>query len=123
MLTHADTNERYATISNMGGNMQPQGHLQLTEDMVAGDLDLQKAIDLPRFCIADGTRDGVIFLEGGINDISLQELRNRGHILKEHVVGHDRSIFGRAQIIKRDRKTGVYWAGSDGRADGCAMGY
>ena len=123
MLTHADTNELYATITNMGGNMQPQGHLQLTVDMVAGNLDPQEAIDLPRFCIADGTRDGVIFFEGGIDDKTLQELKNKGHVLEDNVVGHDRSIFGRAQIIKQDRNTGVYWAGSDGRADGCAMGY
>jgi gamma-glutamyltranspeptidase/glutathione hydrolase len=123
MLTHADTDDLYATITNMGGNMQPQGHLQLTIGMIAGELDPQEAIDLPRFCIADGTRDGMIFLEGGIEESVLEELKNRGHNLNANVVGHDRSIFGRAQIIKRDRRTGVYWAGSDGRADGCAMGY
>ena len=37
--------------------------------------------------------------------------------------GTNRSLFGRAQIIKRDRETGVLWAGSDGRSDGCAMGF
>ena len=73
--------------------------------------------------IADGTRDGVIFFEGGIDDKTLQELKNKRHLLKDNVIRRDHSIFGRAQIIKRDRKTGVYWAGSDGRADGCAMGY
>lgn len=123
LLTYADTNELHSTLSNMGGNMQPQGHLQLTVDMVAGGMDPQQAIDLPRFCIADGTRDGKIFLEGGIDDAVLTELKEKGHDLEVNVVGHDRSLFGRAQIIKRDRNTGVYWAGSDGRADGCAIGY
>ncbi|CAB9508073.1 Glutathione hydrolase-like YwrD proenzyme [Seminavis robusta] len=123
MLTYADTNELHSTISNMGGNMQPQGHLQLTIDMVAGGMDPQQAIDNPRFCITDGTRDGKIFMEGGLDETILKELTEKGHDLKVNVVGHDRAVFGRAQIIKRDRKTGVYWAGSDGRADGCAMGY
>lgn len=123
MLTYADTNEFWASISNMGGFMQPQGHLQLTLDMIAGDLDPQQAIDLPRFCIADGTRDGKVFLETGIDEKVLKELKAKGHDLKTNTIGHDRSVFGRAQIIRRDRRTGVLWAGSDGRADGCAMGY
>jgi gamma-glutamyltranspeptidase / glutathione hydrolase len=123
MITHADTNELHSTISNMGGNMQPQGHLQLTIDMIAGGLNPQEAIDLPRFCIADGTRDGIIFLEEGLDESVLTVLKDRGHELITNVSGYDREVFGRAQIICRDRRTGVYWAGSDGRADGCAQGF
>jgi gamma-glutamyltranspeptidase/glutathione hydrolase len=123
MLTYSDTNELHSTLSNMGGNMQPQGHLQLTVAMIAGGLDPQAAIDHPRFCIADGTKDGVVYSEGGVDTKEVDELRSRGHDLHVNVVGHARSVFGRAQIIKRDRKNGVLWAGSDGRADGCAMGY
>ena len=123
MLTFSDTNELYATISNMGGNMQPQGHCQLTVGMIAGGLDPQAAIDLPRFCIADGTQDGQVQLEDGVSDEVVDDLINRGHDIKDGILGHARAIFGRAQIIKRDRKTGVLWAGSDGRADGLAIGY
>jgi gamma-glutamyltranspeptidase/glutathione hydrolase len=123
MLTHADTNELYATLSNMGGNMQPQGHLQLTILMLAGGLDPQSAIDAPRFCISDGTQGGVAHMEEGFDQRVIDDLKSRGHQLKDNITGHDRSVFGRAQIIKLDRKTGVLWAGSDGRADGCAMGF
>lgn len=123
MLTHADTGELYATLSNMGGNMQPQGHLQLTVDMLAGGMDPQAAIDMPRFCIIDGTQGGTAFMEKGIDDRVIKQLRMRGHTMRGNVFGHERSFFGRAQIIKRDRTTGVLWAGSDGRADGCAIGY
>jgi gamma-glutamyltranspeptidase/glutathione hydrolase len=123
MLTHADTGDLYATISNMGGFMQPVGHLQLTVDMVAGGLDPQAAVDMPRFCIACGTQTGTVHLEDGIADDVIEELRLRGHKMRPGISGFARSIFGRAQIIKRDRKTGVLWAGSDGRADGCAMGF
>ena len=123
MLTYVDTGELYATISNMGGNMQPQGHLQLTVDMVAGEMDPQAAIDLPRFCISCGTQAGVVQLEDGIPSDTLKELERRGHKMNATIAGHSRSMFGRAQIIKKDRNTGVLWAGSDGRADGCAMGF
>lgn len=123
VLTYADTDELFATLSNMGGNMQPQGHMQLTVDMVAAGMDPQTAVDKPRFCIASGTQDGIVQLEEGISETTVNDLKARGHKLQENVSGHSRSVFGRAQIIKKDRNNGVLWAGSDGRADGCAMGY
>ena len=123
MLTHNDSNELYATLSNMGGNMQPQGHFQLTVDLLAGELDPQAAIDMPRFCIVDGTQQGKVFMEEGIDEDVIDELKDKGHILESKIRGQERSVFGRAQIIKRDRTTGVLWAGSDGRADGCAIGF
>jgi len=122
MLTHSDTNELYATISNMGGFMQPQGHMQLTVALASG-LDPQAAVDQPRFCIADGTHNGTVMMEEGIDDTTVRALEEQGHKMVKDVKGYNRSIFGKAQIIKRDRKTGVLWAGSDGRADGCAMGF
>ena len=80
-------------------------------------------MDLPRFCIADGTYNGVVFMEDGVDEMELEKLKKMGHKMKTNVSGYARSVFGRAQIIKRDRSTGVLWAGSDGRSDGCAMGY
>ena len=47
-------------------------------------------------------------------------LRLRGHAV-EIARGSKRSVFGRAQVIVRDDATGVLWAGSDPRADGCAI--
>lgn len=62
--------------------------------------------------LADGTRDGKIFLEGGIDESVLDELKKKGHNIQTNVVGHDRAIFGRAQIVQRSRENGVYWAGT-----------
>mmetsp|Transcript_21401 Transcript_21401/g.59524 ORF Transcript_21401/g.59524 Transcript_21401/m.59524 type:complete len:579 (+) Transcript_21401:141-1877(+) len=123
MITYKDTDELYATISNMGGNMQPQGHLQLTVHMVNSGLDPQAAIDMPRFCIADGTQSGRVLMEKEVPTDVVKKLKEMGHKIQSNVDGHARAIFGRAQIIKKDPTTGVWWAGSDGRADGCAMGY
>ena len=102
--------------------MQPQGHMQLTVALASG-LDPQAAVDQPRFCIADGTHNGTVMMEEGIDDTTVRALEEQGHKMVKDVKGYNRSIFGKAQIIKRDRKTGVLWAGSDGRADGCAMGF
>jgi len=123
MLTYAETDELYATISNMGGNMQPQGHVQLTVGMIDAGLDPQAAIDMPRFCISDGTQGGQVLMEKEVSPAVVRELVRRGHVIQNNVDSHARAIFGKAQIIRKDPNTGVYWAGSEGRADGCAMGF
>eukprot|EP00986_Skeletonema_menzelii_P013428 scaffold7791_cov146-Skeletonema_menzelii.AAC.2 len=123
MLTHSDTGELYATLSNMGGFMQPQGHMQLVVELVANGLDPQTAVDAPRFCILDGSQNGKVFIETGFNEDTISKLATFGHDMEPNVSGHEREIFGRAQIITRDRETGILAAGSDGRADGCALGY
>lgn len=127
MLTRTDTATGdellYATLSNMGGFMQPQGHMQLTVNMLAGGMNPQAAIDAPRFCIPQGTQGGTVQLEEGVDGAVLEELQARGHVMASNISGHARSSFGRAQIIKKDPITGVLWAGSDGRADGCALGF
>lgn len=122
MITHADTDELYATISNMGGFMQPQGHLQLVVALANG-MDPQEAIDQPRFCIRDGTHNGNAWIEDGIKHEIIDELFKKGHNISPGKNGYSRFAFGKAQIIVRDRKTGVLCAGSEGRSDGCAMGY
>jgi gamma-glutamyltranspeptidase/glutathione hydrolase len=49
-------------------------------------------------------------------------LRARGHkIIGDYVRGNARSMFGKAQVIIQDHSNQVFIAGSDPRADGCAM--
>ena len=103
----------------MGGFMQPQGHLQVFLPLVQG-MDPQSALDLPRFCIEDGTAGGAVALEEGVPAAVLADLTGRGHQVRE-VSGWERALFGRGQIILRDPRTGVLTGGSDPRADGCAM--
>ena len=110
----------YACFGVMGGFMQPQGHLQVFSALVDDGLDPQSALDRPRFCIEPGTADGPVALEEGIPGETVERLRAMGHPVRS-VSGMGRGIFGRGQVILRDPHTGVLQAGSDPRADGCAM--
>jgi len=110
----------YACFGVMGGFMQPQGHAQVVVALADDGLDPQAALDRPRFCITDGTAGGRVALEEGIPVQVMAELAEMGHPVAP-VSGHGRAIFGRGQIILRDPATGVLCAGSDPRADGCAM--
>jgi gamma-glutamyltranspeptidase/glutathione hydrolase len=102
--------------------MQPQGHLQVVTALADDGLDPQAALDRPRFCIEDGKAGGRVALEDGIAPVVMKKLAGMGHAVR-HTIGPERGIFGRGQVILRQPETGVLWAGSDPRADGCAMSY
>ena len=119
MVTRED-GSLYASYGVMGGFMQPQGHVQVLSALVDDGLDPQAALDLPRFCIDAEEGGGRVALEEGISSAVISSLEEMGHPVYL-VTGYDRSLFGRGQVILRDAATGVLSAGSDPRADGCAM--
>jgi len=110
----------YASYGVMGGFMQPQGHVQVLSALVDHGLDPQSALDLPRFCIDVEESGGRVALEEGIATNVVSDLEKMGHPVYS-VSGYERSLFGRGQVILRDAETGILCAGSDPRADGCAM--
>ena len=112
--------ELFASFGVMGGFMQPQGHLQVASALIDDQLDPQSALDRPRFCILNGDAGGSVALEEGIPLPVMSELSSMGHSVNP-VSGYGRSVFGRGQVILRLAEQGVLWAGSDPRADGCAM--
>ncbi|GAA5196999.1 gamma-glutamyltransferase family protein [Rugosimonospora acidiphila] len=96
----------------MGGHMQPQGHVQLIMSTVDEGLDPQAALDAPRWYWHAGRE---VMVEPGIDAESLQR---RGH----QVSVEDSNVYGYGQAIWR-LPAGGYVAGSEPRADGCAIGY
>jgi gamma-glutamyltranspeptidase/glutathione hydrolase len=119
MVTRGD-GSLFASYGVMGGFMQPQGHVQVLSALVDAGLDPQSALDLPRFCIDVEQSGGRVALEEGIPSDVITALEKMGHPVYS-VNGFERSLFGRGQVILRDAETGVLVAGSDPRADGCAM--
>jgi gamma-glutamyltranspeptidase / glutathione hydrolase len=110
----------YASYGVMGGFMQPQGHVQVLSALVDDGLDPQAALDQPRFCIDVDEAGSRVALEEGIPPEIISDLQKMGHPVYS-VSGYERALFGRGQVILRDPETSVLTAGSDPRADGCAM--
>jgi gamma-glutamyltranspeptidase/glutathione hydrolase len=98
----------------MGGHMQPQGHVQILNNLYRFDLGVQESSDQPRF-FHDGKE---LFLEPGISHHVKREL-----VAKGHKIGYDVDVFGGYQGIWIDSSRGVLVGGSDLRKDGCAIGY
>jgi gamma-glutamyltranspeptidase / glutathione hydrolase len=98
----------------MGGSMQPQGHLQFLLNLLVFGMDLQDAIDAPRFRHFDGLR---VALEPAIGDDVRRRLTALGHV----IVPDSTIAFGGAQAIVRLPRG--YAAGSDPRKDGMAAGH
>ena len=105
--------------------------------MIDRGMDPQTALDTARFCIGPGHTgtEGEIYLEDGISQDTITQLRSLGHNVSSVPVRGtaDRSLFGRGQIIcsrpvqcggkEGGGRCNVWWGGSDGRGDGMAVGY
>jgi len=101
----------------MGGNMQPQGHLQTLVRMLAYHQNPQAACDAPRWRFNSGLE---INAETGMNPATVQGLIERGHQID--AIDDSYQDFGAGQFIWRLGDTAVdgYVAASDPRRDGCA---
>jgi gamma-glutamyltranspeptidase/glutathione hydrolase len=100
----------------MGGTMQPQGHAQVMVRIADYGQSPQAACDGPRFRFVQGM--DVSVEDGGFPTGTLEELQRRGHRI---VNIDDYNQFGSAQLIwKLD---GGYFAASDPRRDGQAVGF
>jgi len=111
----------------MGGDMQPQGHVQILVNLLDLGMNLQEAGDAIRFHHTGSseptgttmTNGGVLHLEEGLPDSLIAELKHRGHVIQPEGVG----AYGGYQAIWRDPVTGMYAGATEKRKDGCAQGY
>ncbi len=109
----------------MGGDMQPQAHVQIIVNLIDYDMDLQAAGDAARYRFFGGAEptgdepDGVGFvaMENGIPLEIRQELERRGHRIRPA----DGSFGGYQAILRHPN--GVYEAATEMRKDGNAGGY
>jgi gamma-glutamyltranspeptidase / glutathione hydrolase len=106
--------EPYMSFGLMGGGVQAQGHVQFLLNYFVFGMDLQAAIDAPRFRHYDAQR---VAFEAPITDSVRASLAAMGHV----IIDQPTIAFGGAQAIVRLPRG--YAAGSDPRKDGMAVGY
>ncbi|MBI3993949.1 MAG: gamma-glutamyltransferase [Candidatus Lambdaproteobacteria bacterium] len=98
----------------MGAHYQPMGHAYVLSNVLDFGLDLQEAIDAPRFL----PEAGKLVLERHMPAATREELQRRGHAVAEAPLP-----WGGGQAIMIDRDAGTLIGASDPRKDGCALGY
>jgi gamma-glutamyltranspeptidase/glutathione hydrolase len=104
----------------MGGNMQPQGHVQTLIRMLLAGQQPQAACDAPRWKVMHGLD---IEIENAMPAEVADELSARGHSITR--ANDSYMDFGSGQFIWRlgDPAIEGYVAASDSRRDGLAAGY
>lgn len=113
-ITHQG--EAIGSFGVMGGHMQPQGHLQMVVNTLDYGFNPQVSLDAPRWYWGQGKW---VQVEPTVSPTIVEGLRQRGHDIH---VDDELDFVGTGQIIWR-LASGIYVAGSDGRTDGCAVGY
>ncbi|MEJ6002117.1 gamma-glutamyltransferase family protein [Paucibacter sp. AS307] len=104
----------------MGGNMQPQGHMQTLVRMLDYGQQPQAACDAPRWRFNEGLS---INVEPQMPPATIEGLRALGHQIGD--IHDSYQDFGAGQFIWRLGEPAVegYVAASDPRRDGAAVGY
>jgi gamma-glutamyltranspeptidase/glutathione hydrolase len=102
----------------MGGDMQPQGHVQFLINLIDFKMNLQEAVDSPRIRHMEGTE---VYVEDGIPKETISGLEEKGHRITKAPATVNQ--VGGGQAIYLDRDQNVLLGASDRRKDGCAIGY
>ena len=111
----------------MGGDMQPQGHVEILVNMIDFGMNPQMAGDSSRVRhggsatptgLPEEPHGGTVFLESGFPPETLQRLQTLGH-----KVGKSPGSFGGYQGILIDHEHGTLQGATDVRKDGAAAGY
>src|SRR5262249_10774728 len=102
----------------MGGWNQAQAHAQFVSDIVDHHMNIQAALEAPRF--TKQTFPGCdVELESRVPEAVRTELAARGHQLK--IRGPYADSVGGGQAVLRDFGTGINYGASDPRKDGAAV--
>ncbi len=112
-----------------GGDAQPQGMLQVLLNHLVFDMDIQPAIEAPRFTTHSqpnsfephASKPGRLVVEEGIAPEIGADLAARGHDVEWHGPRSD-SVAG-VCAISADLETGLISGGADPRRSGRAMGF
>ena len=102
----------------MGGFNQAQAHAEFVSDLVDHGMNIQAALEAPRFTkMTFGGCD--VQIERRVPESTRSELQRKGHQLE--VCGDYSSAMGGGQAVMHDASTGVNYGASSPRKDGAAV--
>ncbi|MBR1227902.1 MULTISPECIES: gamma-glutamyltransferase [unclassified Bradyrhizobium] len=113
-----------SVLGCMGADGQPQIQLQLYSAMIDHGLDIQEAIELPRFLSGRfglGEARDTLHMENRFPADTIRALEQRGHIVHRWAPWEE--MAGHAHGITISLHDGTLSGGSDPRSDGAAIGY
>jgi gamma-glutamyltranspeptidase/glutathione hydrolase len=114
----------WSVLGCMGADGQPQIQMQLYSAMIDLGLDIQEAIEMPRFLsgrFALGEARDTLHMESRFPEATIDALAQRGHTVNRWDAWNE--MAGHAHGITIDRRHGSLSGGSDPRSDGAAIGY
>jgi gamma-glutamyltranspeptidase len=114
----------WSVLGCMGADGQPQIQLQLYSAIIDRGLDIQEAIEMPRFLsgrFALGEARDTLHMEGRFPMETMNALARRGHIVDRWEAWNE--MAGHAHGIIIDPQSRVLCGGADPRSDGAAIGY
>ena len=106
----------FMSFGVMGGGIQPQGHVQVLTNLFDLGMNLQQAIEAPRFRYLSGKQ---VLMEEAMTGSVIEGLVRRGH----QRVSESGLTMGGGQAIMIDPASGTLMGASDQRKDGMALGY
>ena len=113
----AQKGETRMAFGIMGGWNQSQAHAQFIADVADFKMNIQAALEEPRFTkLTFGGCD--VMMENRVPAAARNELSAKGH--KIQVLGTFSAVVGGGQAVLRDSATGVNFGASDPRKDGQA---
>lgn len=122
--------EPYLAFGSPGGDVQPQANLQALLGAVVFGMDIQMAVEAPRFRSVSFPssfaphvyRRGVLQIESGFDAVLEDELRRLGHRV-EWLSEQNWSTGGVCMVRIGDPEPGIIGAAADSRRAGYALGW
>jgi len=114
----------WQALGCMGADGQPQIHLQAYTAMIDFGLNVQQAVEMPRWLsgrFALGDPRDLLNIEGRYPAETIAALERRGHVVNRWPAWNE--LAGHAHGITIDPETGTLSGGADPRSDGAAIGY
>ncbi len=112
-------------MGTMGGDGQPQTHMQVISNIIDFGMDVQESIEAPRWISESFKTDrrfvDILIMERRFPQKVVAKLESMGH--RVSYVEEWSQIMGHAQAIMIKKEEGAMYGGADPRGDSAAFGW